>query len=56
MRTHLFEHEAAECRRQAATAFSGKPEAPFLLSLAGAFETLARQPGTPGQPCERGRP
>jgi len=32
--------EARSCRRQA-TAFSGKPEAPFLLNVADAFERLA---------------
>ena len=32
--------EAEKCRREAA-AFRGKPEAPFLLNIARAFEELA---------------
>jgi hypothetical protein len=44
MRIQTYEHEAEECRRQAATAFHGKPEAPFLLKLASMFDELARDP------------
>jgi hypothetical protein len=44
MRTDTFKSEARECRRQAATAFSGKPEAALLLRLAGMFDELAREP------------
>ena len=36
----LLQHEADYCRRQALR-FEGKPEAPFLLQLASAFEELA---------------
>jgi|1186.fasta_scaffold1158019_2 hypothetical protein len=38
----LFREEAEKCRRQA-EAFSGKPEAPFLLGIAHAFEDLAAE-------------
>jgi hypothetical protein len=41
MRTDSYKSEAEECRRQAATAFAGKPEGAFLLRLAGMFEELA---------------
>jgi hypothetical protein len=41
MRTDSYKAEAEECRRQAATAFAGKPEGAFLLRLAGMFEELA---------------
>ena len=44
MRTDTFKNEAKKCRRQAATAFVGKPEEPFLLRLADLFEELAREP------------
>lgn len=44
MRTDMFRNEAKKCRRQAATAFAGKPEEPFLLRLADMFEELAREP------------
>ena len=44
MRIDTFKNEAKKCRRQAATAFAGKPEAPFLLRLADLFEELAREP------------
>jgi hypothetical protein len=47
MLTHSFQHEADDCRRQAATAFRGKPEGAFLLRLAGAFDELARRPALP---------
>jgi hypothetical protein len=47
MRPETFKTEAEECRRQAATAFTGKPEGAFLLQLAGAFEALARAPAQP---------
>ena len=36
----LLQHEADHCRREAMR-FEGKPEAPFLLHLASAFEELA---------------
>jgi hypothetical protein len=48
MRTETFKDEAEECRRQAATAFVGKPEEPFLLRLADMFEELASKPARPG--------
>lgn len=44
MRIQTYQHEAEECRRQAATAFHGKPEGPFLLQLASMFDELARNP------------
>jgi len=47
MRSETFMFEAEECRRQAATAYQGRPEAPFLLRLAGAFDELAREPAPP---------
>lgn len=40
MRTELLAIEAAKCRRQAKK-FVGRPEQPFLLSVASAFEDLA---------------
>jgi hypothetical protein len=43
MRTETYKSEAEECRRQAATAFSGKPESAFLLRLAGMFDELAQE-------------
>jgi hypothetical protein len=43
MRTDTYRIEAEECRRQAATAFAGKPEGAFLLRLAGMFEELAAE-------------
>jgi hypothetical protein len=36
----LFKDEADSCRREAA-AYRGKPEAPFLLRVARAFDELA---------------
>ncbi len=36
----LFEAQAAKCRRQA-TQYVGRPEAPFLLRVASAFDELA---------------
>ena len=36
----MFREQADQCRRQASE-FAGKPEAPFLLSVASAFEELA---------------
>jgi hypothetical protein len=44
MRTEMLKSEAEKCRRQAATAFEGKPEEPFLRQLAGLFEELAQDP------------
>lgn len=44
MRNNIYKFEAEECRRQAATAFHGKPEGAFLLRLAGMFDELARDP------------
>jgi hypothetical protein len=46
MRTDHLQSEADHCRRQAATAFHGKPEGAFLLRLAGAFDELARDPAS----------
>ncbi|MEP7129703.1 MAG: hypothetical protein ABI770_01095 [Sphingomicrobium sp.] len=36
----LFEEQAESCRRQA-TQYAGRPEAPFLLRVASAFDELA---------------
>lgn len=44
MRTDIFKSEAEECRRQAATAYHGRPEGAFLLRLATMFDELAREP------------
>jgi hypothetical protein len=41
MRPETFKNEAEHCRRQAETAFIGRPESRLLLQLAGAFEALA---------------
>lgn len=38
--TMFFAEEAEKCRSQA-SAFAGKPEAPFLLRIARAFDELA---------------
>jgi hypothetical protein len=35
----IFEEQAESCRRQAAE-YAGRPEAPFLLNVARAFEEL----------------
>jgi hypothetical protein len=43
MRSESLRYEAEHCRRQAADAFHGKPEGPFLLRLADMFDELARQ-------------
>ena len=36
----MFKEQAENCRRQACE-YAGRPEAPFLLSVASAFEDLA---------------
>lgn len=36
----MFKEQAENCRRQA-SAFTGRPEAPFLLRVANAFDELA---------------
>ena len=38
----MFKEQAENCRKQA-NEFAGRPEAPFLLSVASAFEKLARE-------------
>jgi hypothetical protein len=45
MNEPTLEEEAENCRRRA-LAYLGRPEAPFLLRVAKAFEELAREPGT----------
>jgi hypothetical protein len=50
MRTDTYKSEAEECRRQATTAFDGKPEGPFLLRLADMFDELARRPAPAPRP------
>jgi hypothetical protein len=47
MRPETFKNEAEHCRRQAETAFSGRPESALLLRLAGAFDELALERPTP---------
>jgi hypothetical protein len=39
----LFKEQAENCRRQA-TQYVGRPEAPFLLRVASAFDELAVTP------------
>jgi hypothetical protein len=36
----MFREQAEKCRKQA-NEFAGRPEAPFLLSVASAFDDLA---------------
>jgi hypothetical protein len=36
----MFKEQAEKCRKQASE-FAGRPEAPFLLSVASAFDMLA---------------
>jgi hypothetical protein len=36
----MFKEQAEKCRRQAGE-FAGRPEAPFLLRIASAFDELA---------------
>jgi hypothetical protein len=42
----MFKEQAEKCRRQASE-FAGRPEAPFLLSVATAFDRLAVDSGAP---------
>jgi hypothetical protein len=51
----IFQEQAESCRRQA-TQYVGRPEAPFLLSVAQAFEDLDRaaDPATFGQMIGQG--
>jgi hypothetical protein len=57
MRPECLKSEAEECRRQAATAFQGRPEASFLLRLAEMFDELARDPSRAMPPqLTRGSP
>lgn len=37
----MFKEQAESCRRQASE-YAGRPEAPFLLQVASAFDQLAR--------------
>lgn len=41
----MFKEQAEKCRRQAGE-FAGRPEAPFLLRVASAFDELAIEPHT----------
>ena len=41
----MFREQAEQCRRQASE-FAGRPEAPFLLSVASAFDELALEADT----------
>ena len=38
----MFKEQAEKCRRQAGE-FAGRPEAPFLLRVASAFDELATE-------------
>ena len=38
----MFKEQAEKCRRQAGE-FAGRPEAPFLLRVASAFDELAME-------------
>lgn len=38
----IFKEQAENCRRQASE-FAGRPEAPFLLRVASAFDELASE-------------
>jgi hypothetical protein len=42
MRINVFKFEAQECRREAATAFNGRPEGRLLLRVATMFDELSR--------------
>jgi hypothetical protein len=42
----MFKQQAENCRRQA-NEFAGRPEAPFLLSVAEMFDELAIDGGEP---------
>ncbi len=52
MRIQSFMAEAENCRRQAAE-FVDRPERPFLLGVAKAFEELAADPGKLGSAQSR---
>jgi hypothetical protein len=52
VRTMPLLKEAERCRLQA-NAYAGKPEAPFLLRVADAFEQLAAQQGPCALPASR---
>jgi hypothetical protein len=54
MRSEMFETEAAECRRRAATEFAGRPEEPLLLRLARVFEELDSEDGAPDRGSTEG--
>lgn len=41
----MFKEQADQCRKQASE-FAGRPEAPFLLKVASAFEELEIDSGT----------
>ena len=48
----VFKEQAESCRRQADD-FLGRPEAPFLLSVARAFDELADRCDPPARSAER---
>ena len=48
----VFKEQAESCRRQAVD-FLGRPEAPFLLSVARAFDELADRRDPPARSVER---
>jgi hypothetical protein len=47
----MFKEQAESCRRQACD-YAGRPEAPFLLSVARAFDELAVKVETPNAALE----
>jgi hypothetical protein len=51
MQRDALAREAKECR-DSAPMYAGRPEQPFLLKLATAFETLARHEGEPSMKRE----
>jgi hypothetical protein len=48
----MFKEQAEQCRKQA-NEFAGRPEAPFLLRVASAFDELAIDPDSVTHPTRR---
>jgi hypothetical protein len=51
----MFKDQAEKCRKQASE-FAGRPEAPFLLRVASAFDELAIEPHAAASSQRRGVP
>lgn len=51
----MFKQQAEDCRRQAVH-YAGRPEAPFLLNVARAFDELARSEPLASADVRRIRP